>query len=89
VHHHPDVIKPSAILPGWTGMTSDDFAAALGVPVSIDNDANLAALGDLAGGPGSGRDPGGQRRRRTGRRAPGRGLQPAGAAAGRAGRGHE
>jgi len=54
VHHHPDVIKPSAILPGWTGMTSDDFAAALGVPVSIDNDANLAALGEHIWGAGQG-----------------------------------
>lgn len=54
VRHHPDVVKPSTILPGWPGVTSADFAAALGVPVSIDNDANLAALGEHVWGAGQG-----------------------------------
>lgn len=54
VRHHPDVVKPSPILPGWPGVTSADFEAALGVPVSIDNDANLAALGEHIWGAGQG-----------------------------------
>ena len=46
IRHHPDVVKPSGILPGWHGVTGLDIEQALGVPVSIDNDANLAALGE-------------------------------------------
>ena len=56
VRHHPDVVKPSAILPGWSGVTGGDIAAVLGVPVSIDNDANLAALGEHVWGAGQGCD---------------------------------
>ena len=52
VRQHPDVIKPSAILPGWRGVTGRDIEAALGVPVSIDNDSNLAALGEHVWGAG-------------------------------------
>jgi predicted NBD/HSP70 family sugar kinase len=54
VRHHPDVVKPSAILPGWHGVTGRDIEEALGVPVSIDNDANLAALGEHVWGAGQG-----------------------------------
>jgi predicted NBD/HSP70 family sugar kinase len=54
VRHHPDVVKPSAILPGWRGVTGHDIEAALGVPVSIDNDSNLAALGEHVWGAGRG-----------------------------------
>ena len=56
VRHDPDVVKPSAILPGWSGVTGGDIADALGVPVSIDNDANLAALGEHVWGAGQGCD---------------------------------
>ncbi len=56
VSRHPDTVKPSAILPGWHGVTGDEIAAALGVAVSIDNDSNLAALGEHAWGAGYGCD---------------------------------
>ena len=56
VRHHPDVVKPSGVLPGWHGVTGRDFEEALGVPVSIDNDTNLAALGEHVWGAGQGCD---------------------------------
>ena len=56
VSRRPDTVKPSAILPGWHGVTGDEIAAALGVAVSIDNDSNLAALGEHAWGAGRGCD---------------------------------
>ncbi|MGD0705087.1 MAG: ROK family transcriptional regulator [Trebonia sp.] len=56
IRRHPDAVKPSPILPGWRGVTGDDIAAALNVAVSIDNDANLAALGEHVWGAGRGCD---------------------------------
>ena len=56
VSRHPDEVRPSAILPGWHGVTGDDIAAVLGVAVSIDNDSNLAALGEHVWGAGRGCD---------------------------------
>jgi predicted NBD/HSP70 family sugar kinase len=56
VRHHPDVVKPSAILPGWQGVTGESIEAMLGVPVSLDNDTNLAALGEHVWGAGRGYD---------------------------------
>ncbi|WLQ38294.1 ROK family transcriptional regulator [Streptomyces castrisilvae] len=45
----------TSILPGWTGINpSDELAARLGVPVYVDNDANLGALGELVWGSGRG-----------------------------------
>ncbi|MFF1832919.1 ROK family protein [Streptomyces sp. NPDC058231] len=45
----------TSILPGWTGINpSDELASRLGVPVYVDNDANLGALGELVWGSGRG-----------------------------------
>ncbi|WP_342778422.1 ROK family transcriptional regulator [Streptomyces botrytidirepellens] len=45
----------TAILPGWAGTNPrDDLAQRLGVPVHVDNDANLGALGELVWGSGRG-----------------------------------
>lgn len=45
----------TAILPGWAGTNPrEDLADRLGVPVYVDNDANLGALGELVWGAGRG-----------------------------------
>ncbi|MFF3389720.1 ROK family protein [Streptomyces sp. NPDC002669] len=45
----------TSILPGWTGINpSKELASRLGVPVHVDNDANLGALGELVWGSGRG-----------------------------------
>ncbi|MDJ0464227.1 ROK family transcriptional regulator [Streptomyces sp. H27-C3] len=45
----------TAILPGWKGINpSQELAGRLGVPVYVDNDANLGALGELVWGSGRG-----------------------------------
>jgi predicted NBD/HSP70 family sugar kinase len=45
----------TAILPGWSGINpSRELAARLGVPVYVDNDANLGALGEMVWGSGRG-----------------------------------
>ncbi|MFJ9622577.1 ROK family protein [Streptomyces sp. NPDC101181] len=45
----------TSILPGWTGINPrEELAGRLGVPVYVDNDANLGALGELVWGSGRG-----------------------------------
>ncbi|WP_338673657.1 ROK family transcriptional regulator [Streptomyces sp. SCSIO 30461] len=45
----------TSILPGWTGINpSAELSRRLGVPVYVDNDANLGALGELVWGSGRG-----------------------------------
>ncbi|MBT2440027.1 ROK family transcriptional regulator [Streptomyces sp. ISL-36] len=45
----------TSILPGWSGINpADELSARLGVPVYVDNDANLGALGELVWGSGRG-----------------------------------
>ncbi|MFG3497252.1 ROK family protein [Streptomyces sp. NPDC047928] len=45
----------TSILPGWTGINpSQELSGRLGVPVYVDNDANLGALGELVWGAGRG-----------------------------------
>ncbi|SEK91827.1 Sugar kinase of the NBD/HSP70 family, may contain an N-terminal HTH domain [Streptacidiphilus jiangxiensis] len=45
----------TAILPGWTGIApAKELSRRLGMPVLVDNDANLGALGELVWGAGRG-----------------------------------
>ena len=45
----------TAILPGWSGINPrQELTDRLGVPVQVDNDANLGALGELVWGGGRG-----------------------------------
>jgi predicted NBD/HSP70 family sugar kinase len=45
----------TAILPGWTGIApAQELSRRLGMPVRVDNDANLGALGELVWGAGRG-----------------------------------
>ncbi|MFG3260033.1 ROK family protein [Streptomyces sp. NPDC048172] len=49
------VLGSTAILPGWAGTNPrDEMARRLGVPVYVDNDANLGALGEQVWGAGRG-----------------------------------
>ncbi|GAA2641041.1 ROK family transcriptional regulator [Streptomyces axinellae] len=49
------VLGSTAILPGWAGTNPrDELAARTGVPVYVDNDANLGALGEQVWGAGHG-----------------------------------
>ncbi|MFI0976553.1 ROK family protein [Streptomyces sp. NPDC021093] len=49
------LLGSTAILPGWQGINpSEELSARLGVPVYVDNDANLGALGELVWGAGRG-----------------------------------
>lgn len=55
-HDESDQVLDSAILSGWTGMTSGRISEILGMKVRIDNDANLAAVGEKAWGAARGID---------------------------------
>ena len=55
-HHTPDQVVTSAILPGWSGVSSSTVANVLGLPVRLDNDGNLAALGERMWGAAQGYD---------------------------------
>jgi predicted NBD/HSP70 family sugar kinase len=46
-------LHPSSILPGWGGVDlADELSARLGLPVYVDNDANLGALAEVTLGAG-------------------------------------
>ncbi|AEW97037.1 transcriptional repressor protein [Streptantibioticus cattleyicolor NRRL 8057 = DSM 46488] len=49
------VLGSTAILPGWGGINPrEELSGRLGMPVHVDNDANLGALGELVWGAGRG-----------------------------------
>jgi predicted NBD/HSP70 family sugar kinase len=51
VHQREGKVGSSAILPGWIGMTAArELQHRLGIPVMVDNDANLGALAEAAFG---------------------------------------
>ena len=47
-------VVDSDILPGWGGTAADDFTTAFGLQALLENDANLAALGEHIWGAGRG-----------------------------------
>jgi len=46
LHQASDSVGLSSILPGWANVTNKVIEETLGFPVRLDNDANLAALGE-------------------------------------------
>ncbi len=53
--HSSGELGDSTILPGWVGVrAADALEGALGMPVSVDNDANLGALSESKWGAGAG-----------------------------------
>jgi predicted NBD/HSP70 family sugar kinase len=49
------VVSPSSILGGWAGLhAARELGGRLGVPVAVDNDANLGALAEMCLGAGRG-----------------------------------
>jgi predicted NBD/HSP70 family sugar kinase len=55
VDHEHDLVHRSAILPSWSGIRpGKEMAARLGVPVFVENDANLGALAEVTMGAATG-----------------------------------
>jgi predicted NBD/HSP70 family sugar kinase len=53
IHRETGTVGSSAILPGWVGVrAADAMAERLGLPVRVDNDANLGALAEHSWGAG-------------------------------------
>jgi predicted NBD/HSP70 family sugar kinase len=49
-------VQSSSILPGWVGVdAAAEASSRLGIPVEVENDANLGALAELVWGAGQGR----------------------------------
>ena len=56
IDHRSGRVGSSSILPGWVGVrAAEELGSRLGVPVSVDNDANLGALAELRWGAAAGR----------------------------------
>ena len=48
-------VQAASILPGWVGVdAAAEASAGLGLPVEVENDANLGALAELVWGAGEG-----------------------------------
>ena len=55
IHGPSGQVGSSAILPGWGGLSvAEEMQERLGLPVRVDNDANLGALAELFWGAGQG-----------------------------------
>ena len=53
IHRLTGMIGSPAILPGWVGIrVADEMAERLGLPIHVDNDANLGALSEFHWGAG-------------------------------------
>lgn len=58
VHRPSGELGDSTILPGWVGVrAAKAMSDALGLPVEVENDTNLGALGEWMWGAGRGADP--------------------------------